>query len=98
MLAIAGGFAFAIAAAASGTLTQLGSDPYTNPTSQHKTEVEPDTFSVGSTIVAAFQVGRFTDGGASDVIRDLDGRRRHLGHRLPSRNHEDRVVEQPLRP
>src|SRR5579859_2400076 len=49
------------------TLVQLSSDPYTNSTSQHKTEVEPDTFSFGSTIVSAFQVGRFTDGGSSNI-------------------------------
>ncbi|MEO8972434.1 MAG: sialidase family protein [Ktedonobacteraceae bacterium] len=48
-------------------LTQLSSDPYTNKSSQHKTEVEPDTFSYGSTIVSAFQVGRFTTGGASNI-------------------------------
>jgi hypothetical protein len=42
-------------------------DPYTNTTSQHQTEVEPDTFAFGSTIVSAFQVGRFTDGGSSNV-------------------------------
>jgi len=52
---------------ASGGFTQLSSDPYTNPTSQHKTEVEPDNFSYGSTIVNAFQVGRFTDGGSSNT-------------------------------
>jgi hypothetical protein len=33
---------------------------------QHKTVVEPDTYSAGSTIVAAAQTGRFTDGGACD--------------------------------
>jgi len=48
-------------------LTQLSTDPFTNSSSQHATEVEPDTFSFGSTIVSAFQVGRFTDGGASDI-------------------------------
>ena len=42
-------------------------DPYTNTTSQHQTEVEPDTFAFGSTIVSTFQVGRFTDGGSSNV-------------------------------
>jgi hypothetical protein len=41
------------------SLVQLSADPYTNPTSQHQTEVEPDTFAYGSTIVAAFQAGRF---------------------------------------
>ena len=49
------------------SLTEISQDPFTNTTSQHKTEVEPDTFSSGSTIVAAFQAGRFFDGGASDV-------------------------------
>src|SRR5712692_4579948 len=52
---------------ASVTLLQLSSDPFTNSTSQHRTEVEPDTFASGSTIVAAFQVGRFFNGGASDI-------------------------------
>jgi hypothetical protein len=49
------------------TLTMISSDPYTNTTSYHATEVEPDTFSNGSTIVATFQEGRFQDGGASNV-------------------------------
>jgi hypothetical protein len=48
-------------------LTQLSTDPYTNSTSQHATEVEPDTYSFGSTIVSAFQVGRFNNGGASNI-------------------------------
>jgi hypothetical protein len=48
-------------------LLQLSSDPFTNSTSQHQTEVEPDTFAFGNTIVSAFQVGRFFDGGASDI-------------------------------
>ncbi len=46
---------------------QLSSDLYANKTSQHQTEVEPDTFSYGSTIVTAFQVGRFSDGGSSNI-------------------------------
>jgi BNR repeat-like domain len=49
------------------TLTSLSSDPYTNSSSQHATEVEPDTFASGSTIVSAFQVGRFFDGGATNI-------------------------------
>src|SRR4051794_22673060 len=36
-------------------------------TTSHQTEVEPDTFASGSTIVAAFQVGRVYDGGACAV-------------------------------
>src|SRR5712692_11093378 len=56
-----------ILAFANVTLVQLSSDPFTNSTSQHQTEVEPDTFANGSTIVTTFQQGRFTDGGSSDV-------------------------------
>src|SRR5437764_8702421 len=52
---------------ASAKLVQISSDPYTNSTSQHHTQVEPDIYSFGSTIVAAFQSGRFFDGGASDI-------------------------------
>lgn len=48
-------------------LTQLSSDPFTNSASQHKTEVEPDTFAAGSTFVSAFQVGRIFGGGAADI-------------------------------
>lgn len=53
--------------ALAASLTQLSSDPFTNHDSQHATEVEPDTLSNGSTIVSAFQVGRFYNGGASDI-------------------------------
>jgi BNR repeat-like domain len=53
--------------AAGEQLTQISSDPFTNPDSNHKTEVEPDTFAFGNTVVSAFQVGRFFDGGASDI-------------------------------
>jgi hypothetical protein len=45
------------------TRARVSADPYTNSTSQHATELEPDTFANGSTVVAAFQVGRFFDGG-----------------------------------
>lgn len=53
--------------AATEPLTQISSDPYTNTTSNHKTQVEPDTFSFGNSIVSAFQSGRFFDGGASNI-------------------------------
>src|SRR5436305_130452 len=56
-----------LVAFANETLTRISSDPYTNPTSNHKTEVEPDTFAFGNTIVSVFQVGRFFDGGASNI-------------------------------
>ncbi len=56
-------------------LLQLSSDPYTNSTSQHKTEVEPGSYAFGSTIVAAFQAGRFLDHGSSNIgwATSLDG-------------------------
>src|SRR2546425_248355 len=57
------------------SLVLLSTDPYTNPTSQHQTEVEPDTFTFGNTVVSAFQVGRFFDGGASNIgfATSIDG-------------------------
>lgn len=48
-------------------LVQISSDPFTNSSSQHATEVEPDTFAFGSTFVSAFQVGRIYDGGGADL-------------------------------
>jgi len=62
-------------ASAAPALTRVSADPFTNSTSQHATELEPDTFSHGSTVVGAFQVGRFFNGGASDigVVRSGDG-------------------------
>ncbi len=54
-------------ALANVTVTQISSDPFTNSSSQHATEVEPDVLAAGSTIVAAVQQGRFFDGGASDL-------------------------------
>lgn len=59
--------AVASPAQAASKLLQISSDPYTNTTSQHATEVEPDTFSFGSTIVATVQVGRFFGGGSSNI-------------------------------
>src|SRR5437588_3499392 len=47
-------------------LVQISSDPFTNKTSQHKTELEPDSYSFGQTVVATFQQGRFTTGGSTD--------------------------------
>lgn len=71
--AVAGVVAVALAVAvtapafATATLLRISTDPYTNTTSQHQTEIEPDTLSIGSTIVSAFQVGRFFNGGASNI-------------------------------
>jgi hypothetical protein len=46
---------------------RISTDPFSNASSQHATEVEPSAFAFGSTIVAAFQQGRFDEFGASDV-------------------------------
>ncbi len=67
--------ASAASAAANVPLTSVSADPFTNASSQHATEVEPDTFASGSTVVATYQVGRFFNGGASDIgfARSSDG-------------------------
>src|SRR5689334_15237022 len=49
------------------TVTQVSQDIFTDTQAQHNTEVEPDTFASGSTIVSAFQVGRVSGGGSSDI-------------------------------
>ena len=71
LVALLFAFVFALGStqlvSAAGSLVQISSDPYTNTTSQHQTEVEPDTYASGSTIVSAFQVGRFVDGGSSNI-------------------------------
>src|ERR1700722_628386 len=48
-------------------LTQVSSDPYSVPPGQHETEVEPHMLANGSTLVAAFQTGRISSGGATDI-------------------------------
>ncbi|HKT00246.1 MAG TPA: sialidase family protein, partial [Rugosimonospora sp.] len=55
------------AAYANVALTQVSHDIYTDAQAQHNTEVEPDTFTFGSTIVSAFQVGRVSGGGSSNI-------------------------------
>jgi hypothetical protein len=69
--ALATAFATATPAlAAQPGVTQVSADPYTPataPTGEHATEVEPDTFASGSTVVSAFQVGRVFNGGATDI-------------------------------
>ena len=42
-------------------------DRFTNADSQHESEVEPDSLTVGSTTVALFQVGRNRSGGAAGI-------------------------------
>ena len=65
--------ALAMPMAAGAATLHISTDPFTQATcrasntTNHHTEVEPDTFSNGSTIVAAFQVGRIFDGGACAI-------------------------------
>src|SRR6266699_2514253 len=65
--------AFPALVAYAASALQISSDPFTQATCKasnttyHHTEVEPDTFSNGSTIVATFQVGRVFDGGSCAV-------------------------------
>jgi hypothetical protein len=61
------------AGSASAATLQISSDPFTQATckasavTNHRAEVEPDSFGNGSTIVAAYQVGRIFDGGACAI-------------------------------
>lgn len=71
-LALVVALAFPALNALSATAT-IATDPFTqstcaaSATTNHKTIVEPDTFSYGSTIVAAYQVGRVYDGGGCAI-------------------------------
>src|SRR5688572_18821541 len=47
-------------------LTKVSQDPYENPDAYHQTQVEADTFAWGDTVVAGFQTGRFSNGGATN--------------------------------
>jgi len=46
---------------------RASSDPFGTSESEHSTEVEPDSFAFGKTVVAVFQVGRVRDGGAHAI-------------------------------
>jgi Ca2+-binding RTX toxin-like protein len=46
---------------------QVSRDRYTTSRAQHETQVEPDGFAWGNTMVTTFQAGRFVDGGAANV-------------------------------
>jgi len=64
---LAASVVFTAFAQAQVNLIQLSEDTFTDTPSQHATEVEPGTFSYGSTIVSAFQVARIWSGGGADV-------------------------------
>jgi hypothetical protein len=55
------------AAYAQVSLTQISSDPFTVGPGQHATEVEPHVLANGTTLVAAFQTGRISPGGATAI-------------------------------
>jgi hypothetical protein len=66
---------------------QLSRDPYRGLGAQHETEVEPDSFAEGRTIVTAFQIGRFgAEGGALSIgwATSGDGGRTWHSGRLPA--------------
>ncbi len=67
VLALLAAVALAGTALGAVSLSKVITDPFSNTSSQHATAVEPDTFAFGSTIVAASQVGRFFNGGASGI-------------------------------
>ena len=66
-------FALSSVLPAIAATTSIGTDPFTQATchasntTNHHANVEPDSFSFGSTIVAAYQVGRIYDGGACAI-------------------------------
>jgi len=68
LLVLVGGLAVAASVyAGSVVATPISQDPYTNQSSQHRTQLEPDSFGYGNTVVATFQTGRFFDGGSSNI-------------------------------
>jgi hypothetical protein len=73
LLAVAAGLALLLVAtvsAASVLAQPISSDPYTDTAlgAQHQTQLEPDSFAYGSTIVAVTQSGRIPGGGASNIV------------------------------
>ncbi len=73
---------------------QLSTDPYKNKNAEHQTEVEPDIFAFGSTIVSTFQAGRFTHGGSDNIgwaTSSDNGVKR-----FSTRDHQNRGPGEPL--
>src|SRR5881394_2108306 len=68
IVAVVAGLAVAATVYAGSVIaTPISNDPYTNGSSQHRTQLEPDSFGWGNTVVATFQTGRFFDGGSSNI-------------------------------
>ena len=77
-----------VAAVSAGSVlpTPVSEDPYTNVGPAHKTQVEPDSFAFGQTIVTTAQSGRnFAGGGASNNVfsTSRDGGRTWVTGGLP---------------
>jgi hypothetical protein len=60
-------FSIVAPAHAQFTLVKISADSFHNSESQHKSEVEPDVYSWGNTLVSAFQVARIYSGGGADL-------------------------------
>jgi hypothetical protein len=54
-------------------LVVVSEDPYTNPGTFHRTQVEPDSFAFGPTVVSVFQSGRSHRCGASNIGWSVSG-------------------------
>ena len=68
---------------------RISADRFTNGGSQHATEVEPGAAANGNTVVAAFQTGRFTSFGSSDIgfAASFDGGASWQSGSLPGTTH-----------
>jgi hypothetical protein len=66
-LGLALGAFSAVPGSAQTLFRQLSQDNFTNGTSQHMTEVEPNAAINGPVIVAAYQVARISGGGGADI-------------------------------
>ncbi len=67
LAALAAGTIVATASTAFAATNVISSDQYTDSVGQHSTQVEPDSFAFGGTIVAAVQTGRWLNGGSSNI-------------------------------
>ena len=58
---------FLVSAVSAGSIIPfpVSEDPYTNPGTHHRTQVEPDSFAFGQTIVTTSQSGRYLSGGGA---------------------------------
>jgi hypothetical protein len=86
-LVLSGAAAQPVAAASPAPkLVRISSDGTATAGAQHATQVEPDAVAAGSTIVAAFQTGRYFGGGAGAIgfARSGDAGRTWRAGTLPS--------------